>query len=55
MEMVAVDRELLERVSDYLDQRADVMDGDHGEPRPNEAMSLKLEVDVLLGRERDGF
>lgn len=47
--------ELLERVSEFLDGQSDVVDGDQGGPTPNRAMSLKREVDVLLGRETDGF
>lgn len=52
---LAWERELLERVSEFLDGYCDVVDGDYGEPRPNQAMSLKREVDVLLGHERDGY
>lgn len=44
----AVVLDLLNDVSDFLDNYVDVLDGDYGEPRPNRAMSLKARVDELL-------
>ena len=40
--------DLLTRIWEYLDDRADVMDGDNGEPRPNTAMQLMQDVDEAL-------
>jgi hypothetical protein len=41
--------DLLVRVSEYLDNRADIRDGEDG-PKPNEAMSLGQDVDAFLER-----
>ncbi len=35
-------------VEDYLDNRADVIDGDYGEPRPNQEMTLLGEVRLAI-------
>ena len=45
--------DLLVRVSDFLDNYVDVVDGDYGEVRPNRAMSLQSEVeDAIAAIER---
>ena len=53
-EAVVMDRsdliDLLTRVSEYLDQRADVQDGEVGEILPNKAMSLGMDVDAAIAR-----
>jgi len=41
---------VLRDCEEYLDQRADVLDGPDGHPRPDAAMSLLNEVRRLLGR-----
>jgi hypothetical protein len=46
--------ETLERVSEYLDQRSDVRDGDNGEPMPNEAMLLQRDVELCI-RKAEGY
>lgn len=59
--MAAVTRHLhgdlldtLDNVLDYLDNQMDVVDGDYGEPRPNQAMSLHTELARAIERlERD--
>ena len=38
----------LVRCLEFLDNQADVIDGDYGEPRPNRAMSLQTEVESIL-------
>ena len=35
---------------DYLEQRSDVVDGDYGQPAPNEEMSLLAEIEEVLGK-----
>ncbi len=37
--------------SEFLDNYVDVIDGNHGDPIPNRAMSLKQDVDALIERE----
>jgi len=41
-------QDILQEVSEFLDNYVDVLDGDYGDPRPNNAMSLKQRVDELL-------
>jgi hypothetical protein len=41
---------VLDEVWDYLDDRADVSDGDYGTVRPNKAMSLASDVQRLQER-----
>lgn len=40
--------EILERVSSFLGDYADIVDGDHGEQKPNKAMKLQTEVEEIL-------
>ena len=40
--------DLLTELAEYLDDRADVVDGDGGEPRPNKAMYLLQDVEEAL-------
>jgi hypothetical protein len=40
--------DVLNSVTEFLDNYVDVVDGDYGEPRPNRAMSLKASVDEHL-------
>lgn len=40
--------EALEAAREYLDGRIDVVDGDYGEPRPNQAMTLASMIDEAL-------
>lgn len=42
--------DLLVECWEYFDNRADVVDGDYGEPRPNKAMSLGEDVRRTLAR-----
>lgn len=49
----------LVEASEFLDNQADVIDGDYGEPRPNRAMRVNTSVEsaiivVLNMRERIG-
>ena len=49
--------EVLERVRDYLGRHADLVDheGPSGiEPRPNESLELKLELDQVIGALANG-
>jgi hypothetical protein len=46
--------ETLRRVGDYLDDRSDVRDGDHGEPVANEAMLLQRDVELCI-RKAEGY
>jgi hypothetical protein len=41
---VPVSMDLLIELADYFDDRADVLDGDYGAPRPNRAMQLNTSV-----------
>lgn len=45
---VPVDVDLLVRLAEFLDERADVTDGPYGQPRPNTAMSLLQDVEAVL-------
>jgi hypothetical protein len=40
----------LDLVVDYLSQRSDVVDGDYGQPAPNEEMQLLTEIEEALGK-----
>jgi hypothetical protein len=40
--------DLLVRVDDYMDDRADVEDGDYGVPRPNVEMSFSAEIESII-------
>lgn len=42
--------DLLADVAEYLDNRADVEDGDDGQPRPNRAMRLHQRVQEAIAR-----
>lgn len=39
--------ETLNEIWEFLDNYADVVDGDNGEPKPNKAMNLLRKVDDL--------
>lgn len=45
---ILVLEELLERCAEFLDGYSDVVDGDYGEPEPNEAMSLLSEINEAI-------
>lgn len=47
---VAAMTSALQQCEDYLDGRADVVDGSYGEPSPNAEMSLLSEVQEALGK-----
>lgn len=40
--------ELLEELRHYMDNRADVVDGEHGQPEANYEMSLVARIDEYL-------
>jgi hypothetical protein len=41
---------LLEEIHEWLDDQLDVVDGDDGEPRPNQAMQFSTAIDLAMGR-----
>ena len=43
-------RDLLYEVSEFLDNYVDVLDGDEGHPRPNKAMRLVSEIEIVIER-----
>jgi hypothetical protein len=43
---------LLDDVREFLDNYIDVDDGEDGQPRPNRAMSLDMEIDRVLAQAR---
>ncbi len=45
---IAVLLEALQDFESYLDRHADVIDGDYGQPRPNEEMQLLGEVQCAI-------
>lgn len=42
--------DLLEELEDHFDNLADVVDGDYGVPRPNEAMRWQQRIREALGK-----
>jgi hypothetical protein len=42
--------DLLEELEDHFDNEADVVDGDYGVPRPNEAMRWQQRIREAFGR-----
>lgn len=51
--MTAEIRELLVRAAEFLDNYADVEDGDYGVPRPNVAMALARDIEEALTAPRE--
>lgn len=41
--------DLLDEVQDFLDGQVDVVDGDYGQPKPNRAMQLVIEIERVRG------
>jgi hypothetical protein len=49
-ERIETVEELLDECLEFLDRYADVVDGDYGQPMPNDAMALQTRIEMVLGR-----
>lgn len=47
---VALPYDLVIQLCEYFDDRADVVDGDYGQPRPNRAMQFQRDLEEALSR-----
>ena len=50
MRRAAAAEAALEQCAEYFRARSDVVDGDYGQPAPNEEMSLLTEIEEALGK-----
>jgi len=49
-QQIALLKAALEECQEYFDDNSDVVDGDDGQPSPNEEMYMSMMIDAVLGK-----